>query len=85
MLFSYNRIEHASEKMHEFVEYIFMEVWCKARELEFSIELFEGNESLHNIMAELFRRDSAGKLTTGAALDFYTGVNRIFILSLIHI
>lgn len=78
MLFSYNRIEHASEKMHEFVEYIFMEVWCKARELEFSIELFEGNESLHNIMAELFRRDSAEKLK-GAALDFYTGVNGIFI------
>ncbi|MFO0940701.1 MAG: hypothetical protein U0930_08030 [Pirellulales bacterium] len=79
MLFTYRPVPHKMDQMHEFVSFIFSEVWCKAPDNEYSLELFEPNPALHQIMVELFRRDSAGKLDTdGAAYFFYENVNAIF-------
>lgn len=77
MLFPYKRIPHAMDKMHEFVEFIFLEVWCKAPGTEYGLVLFKANPSLFKIVEELFRRDAADKLK-GAALFFYEGINGIF-------
>ncbi len=79
MLFPYKRIPHAMEKMHEFIEFIFQNVWCNAPNVDYSIDLFEGNDSLHKVMDHLDREDQAGKLKeTGAGAFFLTHVNEIF-------
>lgn len=79
MLFPYKPVPHAMESMHKFVDFVFREVWCKAPELEYSIELYRSNQSLFDIMSELARQDLADKLAeNGAASFFYTHVNAIF-------
>jgi len=79
MLFPYKYISHSMEKMQEFIDFIFYEVWCKAPFAEYGIHLFETNTDLYDIMDELFRRDLAEKLKDdGAAKFFYEGVNDIF-------
>jgi hypothetical protein len=41
MLFAYTYVPHAMEKMQEFIDFIFFEVWCKAPiGLAFSLDLF---------------------------------------------
>jgi hypothetical protein len=79
MLFTYRLVPHQMGQMHEFITFIFAEVWCNAPSTEYSLELFEPNPTWHQIMDELFRRDSAGKLDSkGAAYFFYENVNAIF-------
>lgn len=79
MLFTYRPVPHQMEQMHDFITFLFLEVWCNAPSNEYSLELFEPNPTWHQIMDELFRRDSAGKLdASGAACFFYERVNAIF-------
>jgi hypothetical protein len=79
MLFPYRYIAHPLEQMQDFVDFIFHEVWCKAPDAEYGIHLYESNECLHRIMAELIRLDLAGKMKDGSAAKFfYDGVNEIF-------
>ena len=79
MLFPYTYVpNHDMEKMHKFVAFIFDEVWCKARDIEYGIHLFETADCLYRIMDELYRRDLAGKLKDGAGKFFYECVNEIF-------
>lgn len=53
MLFAYKTLPsaHAIDKLQEYVDYIFYDVWCKAPEgLEFGQELFANNGELSNIV-----------------------------------
>lgn len=80
MLFAYTYVPHAMEKMQEFIDFIFFEVWCKAPSVEYGIHLFEPSDSpLYKIMSELSRRDLADMLKDGAGKWFYESVNKIFI------
>ena len=79
MLFPYKRIPHAMEKMHEFVEFIFLNIWCNAPNVDYDLDLFKGNASLYKMIDQLIREDAAGKLNPkGAGAFFLTSVNEIF-------
>jgi len=78
MLFPYTYVPHQMEKMQEFIDFIFYEVWCKALTSEYGIHLFKPCEPLHQIMNELYRRDLADTLKDGAGKWFYLAVNEIF-------
>ncbi|MGZ8172610.1 hypothetical protein [Methylobacter sp.] len=77
MLFSYTYVPHSIEKMQEYVDFIFYEVWCNAPTSEYGIELFENNADLKNVVEELWRHDLAGKPKKSAQF-FLNGLNNIF-------
>lgn len=53
MLFPYTYVPHQMEKMQEFIDFIFFEVWCAAPiGLEFHPDLFEGKPDLQEVMSE---------------------------------
>ncbi len=53
MLFPYTYVPHKMERMQEFIDFIFHEVWCKAPIGEiFHPELFKGNPDLKEVMSE---------------------------------
>lgn len=78
MLFPYTYVPHSMEKMQEFIDFIFFEVWCKAPGNEYGIHLFEPLDSLYHIINELNRKDFSGKLKDGAGKWFYESLNEIF-------
>lgn len=52
MLFPYTYVPHSMEKMQDYIDFIFFEVWCKAPVGEaFGIELFAANPDLKEIIA----------------------------------
>jgi hypothetical protein len=73
MLFSYKYVPHQMEKMQEFIDFIFFDVWCKAPEGEpFSLDLFNGNAELREVMEAFHYSDAKGA-------DFFNGhVERIY-------
>ena len=87
MLFPYKQPRHKMRMMHSFITYIFNKVWCRAPNVEYSIELFKGLPPLYAIMNELYRADlvaqdsesSGNKQKEGAGAFFYHCVNQIFI------
>lgn len=51
MLFPYVYVKHSMEKMQDYIDFIFFEVWCKAPVGEkFGIDLFAANPDLKEIM-----------------------------------
>ena len=53
MLFPYTYVPHQMEKMQEFIDFIFHDVWCKAPiGLVFHPDLFEDNPDLKEVMVE---------------------------------
>jgi hypothetical protein len=67
MLFSYSFVPHKMDKMQEFIDFIFHEVWCKAPTSgRFSLNLFQANPELHEVMKAFYYSDSAGA-------DFFYG------------
>lgn len=51
MLFPYKYVPHKMEKMQEFVDYIFLDVWCKSPGSGlFKLDLFDGNADLKDVM-----------------------------------
>ncbi|WP_386069008.1 HNH endonuclease [Tahibacter sp. UC22_41] len=53
MLFPYIYVPHQMEKMQDFIDFIFYEVWCKAPiGLVFHPDLFNGNPELKDVMVE---------------------------------
>lgn len=78
MLFPYTPVRHGMRQMHAFVAYIFVKVWCKAPDHDYSIDLFRGLTSLYSIMEQLDREDKAGA-EKGAGAFFYRHVNEIFV------
>src|SRR5690606_27671527 len=75
MLFPFTYVPHQMEKMQEFIDFIFHEVWCKAPiGLTFHPDLFDGNRDLKEVMSEFgFASNAAerGKL-------FYREVKAIY-------
>ena len=73
MLFPYKYVPHQMEKMQEFIDFIFYEVWCKAPASgSFSFELFNGNADLKEVMTIFNYGDTQGG-------DFFYGhVERIY-------
>ncbi|AMA60594.1 HNH endonuclease [Bradyrhizobium sp. CCGE-LA001] len=73
MLFSYTYVPHQMEKMQEFIDFIFFEVWCKAPDSErFNLSLFATKPELHDVMQAFFYSDANG------ADFFYGHVERIY-------
>ena len=53
MLFPYTYVPHQMERMQEFIDFIFYEVWCKAPiGLTFHPDLFDNNPDLKELMSE---------------------------------
>ncbi|RIW04511.1 hypothetical protein DS957_023465, partial [Vibrio harveyi] len=51
MLFTYTYVPHQMEKMQEFIDFIFHEVWCKApTKGSYCLELYEANPELNDVM-----------------------------------
>lgn len=73
MLFTYIYVPHAMDKMQEFIDFIFFEVWCSApNNGEFRHELFDENAELMELMEAFYYSDTKGS-------DFFYGhVERIY-------
>lgn len=72
MLFPYTYVPHQMEKMQEFVDYIFLTVWCKApTNGPFGLNLFDAKPELKEIMESFYYSDTEG------ADFFYSHVERI--------
>jgi hypothetical protein len=75
MLFPYVYVKHSMEKMQDFIDFIFFEVWCKAPVGEaFGIELFAANPDLKEIIAAFGFASNA--LARGKA--FYQSTKAIY-------
>lgn len=73
MLFHYTYVPHKMEKMQEFIDFIFHEVWCNAPATgPFSLNLFDANTELREVMEAFFYSDAQG------ADFFYCHVQRIY-------
>jgi len=72
MLFPYIYVRRQMEKMQEFIDFIFFEVWCKAPgNGEFSLDLLNGNAELKEVMEAFHYSDAKWA-------DFFNGhVERI--------
>ena len=73
MLFSYKYVRHRMERMQEFIDFIFHEVWCTAPGSgPFRLDLFDGNPDLKEVMTSLFYDHTVGG-------DFFYGhIERIY-------
>lgn len=73
MLFPYKYVPHQMEKMQAFIDFIFFEVWCNAPVSgAFSLDLFNGNADLKEVMSAFYYGDTQGG-------DFFYGhVERIY-------
>lgn len=79
MLFPYIYVPHKMEKMQEFIDFIFFEVWCKAPiGLIFHPDLFAGNPDLKKVMTEFGFSTKAAE----RGKSFYKDVKRIYELFL---
>ena len=73
MLFPYIYVPHAMEKMQEFIDFIFFEVWCGAPgNGEFRFEIFDGNAELKELMEAFYYGDTKG------GDFFYSHVEQIY-------
>ncbi|GBL00993.1 hypothetical protein VH1709_contig00052-0023 [Vibrio harveyi] len=75
MLFTYTYVPHQMEKMQEFIDFIFHEVWCKApTKGSYCLELYEANPELNDVMTAFHYDDTKGA-------DFFSGnVEKIYYL-----
>lgn len=61
MLFPYTYVPHQMEKMQEFIDFIFHEVWCKAPgNGEFRFELFNAQPELKELVEKFHFDDTKG-------------------------
>lgn len=58
MLFHYKYVNHSVEKMQQYIDYIFYEVWCNAPFTTYDLSLFKENSELYDIMIRLSRTTS---------------------------
>jgi len=73
MLFAYTYVPHAMEKMQEFIDFIFYEVWCKAPgNGGFRLELFDAKPELREVIEAFYYSDNKN------ADFFYGSIERIY-------
>lgn len=77
MLFAYTYVPHQMEKMQEFIDFIFYDVWCKAPVgLEFSLALFDEEPDLKEVLS-LF---GFGQNAPERGRQFYKEIKEIYTL-----
>lgn len=77
MLFAYTYVQHQMEKMQEFIDFIFLEVWCTAPiGLEFHPDLFKNKPDLQGIITDF--GFSANAPERGKV--FYKNIKSIYLL-----
>lgn len=75
MLFTYTYVQHKMEKMQEFIDFIFSEVWCKAPiGLAFSLDLFEDEPDLREVLLSFGFTANAPKY----GKQFYNDIKTIY-------
>jgi hypothetical protein len=75
MLFAYKYVPHQMEKMQEFIDFIFHEVWCKAPDSRpFSLDLFDGSPELREVMHDFYFAEPQPK----GAEFFYDHIEGIY-------
>ena len=73
MHYFYKYVPHSMEKIQDFLDYIFYEVWCKAsRGGSYSLKLFSGKPELHDVLKDLHYSDAAG------SFKFRNGIESIY-------
>ncbi len=76
MLFPYKPLkDHKFEKLQGFIKCIFYDAWCKAPNVQYSLELYKSNADLYNILMDINNCDSAGNVK---AKEFLVNLNQIF-------
>ncbi|MFD0589412.1 HNH endonuclease [Paenibacillus sp. GCM10027627] len=61
MLFTYQYINHSMEKMQEFIDYIFYEVWCEAPTItDYSLELYDNKPELKEVVTAFHYSSTQG-------------------------
>jgi len=61
MLFPYTYVPHSMEKMQDYIDFIFFEVWCKAPGAgPFGLHLFDGNPELKEVVTAFHYSDAQG-------------------------
>ncbi|MGR6860641.1 HNH endonuclease [Aliivibrio salmonicida] len=75
MLFSYTYVPHQMEKMQEFIDFIFKDVWCTAPiGVNFSADLFDSNDTYRELMSYFgFSRQGPKR-----GKEFYNDVKEIY-------
>lgn len=73
MLFSYTYVPHKMEKMQRFINFIFYQVWCRARKAgPYDLALFNANPPLQAIMTSLaYDHTKAGDLFSSQVQAIY--------------
>lgn len=73
MLFPYTYVPHQMDRMQEFIDFIFFEVWCKAPEAgDYDLDLFAANADLYEVMTAFHYSDTQ-------VADFFAGhIQRIY-------
>lgn len=56
MLFPYKYISHSIEKMQTYIDFLFLEVWCKAEE-DFTIDKLNGCSELQEIVLDIYHNE----------------------------
>ncbi len=74
MLFPYKYINHSVEKMQEYIDYIFYQVWCKAPGCDYDISLFNGKPDLKELIVDFYHTEPKG------ADFFIKGIQEIFLI-----
>ena len=73
MLFPYTYVPHSMEKMQEYIDFIFFDVWCKAPGEKYNIALFNNKPELREIIQDLHNTEPKG------ADFFIKGIQLIFV------
>lgn len=61
MLFPYQYINHHMDKMQEFIDYIFNDIWCIAPSIDnYSLELYNGNPDLKDVVTAFHYSSTIG-------------------------
>ncbi|MFV1468375.1 hypothetical protein VBY75_11885 [Idiomarina sp. HB] len=75
MLFSYTYVPHQLERMQEFIDFIFYEVWCKAPiGIEFTLELFDTKPDLKEVLSSF----GFGTNAPSRGKQFYKEIKAIY-------
>ena len=72
MLFPYQHVPHSMDKMQEYIDYIFYEVWCQAPWSKYNISLFDGKPELKEIIESFHHTEPKG------ADFFIKGIQEVF-------
>lgn len=79
MLFPYTYVPHQMEKMHEFIDFIFFEVWCRAPKAgSYGLNLFDANPPLKEVMTSFACDDNkAGDLFSSQVQAIYQSFSQL--------